>query len=111
MTTMRMMMTMALVLAFAGAGCEARRVSYDARASAEYQAAWQKKIGGDSEGYRAGLKEVAARYPATRAGVRAQEELRPQASGTGMLGFFAALAQLASTGLGTAPPLPPTPAP
>jgi hypothetical protein len=103
MTTMRMM-TMALLLAVTTIGCGPRQISYDARASAEYRAAWQKKLAGDTDAYRAGLKRLASRYPSSRAGVRAQEELRPEANGPGMLGFFAMLSQLAARGFGTTPP-------
>lgn len=112
MTTMRTM-TMALLLALASAGCGPRQISYDARASAEYQTAWAKKVAGDNDGYRAGLQQVASRYPDSRAGVRAREQLQPQASGPGMLGFFAALSQLASRSFGTpvapSPAMPPAP--
>jgi hypothetical protein len=109
MTTTMRMMTMALLLALAG--CGPQKVSYDARASAEYHAAWQKKVAGDTEGYRAALQRVASRYPDSRAGVRARQELRPQGSGPGLLGFVAMLSQLASRGLVTPAPAMPTPTP
>jgi hypothetical protein len=97
-------MMMVLLLTLASVGCRPREISYDPRASAEYQVAWQKKIAGDDAAYRDGLKRVAARYPHSRAGVRAREELRHEPGETSMLGFLAMLAQLAQRGVAGAPP-------
>jgi hypothetical protein len=105
MKTMRMMM-IALVVSLAGAGCQSRQVGYDSQASADYRAAWQKKVAGDVEGYRAGLRQVASRYPTSRAGVRAKEELHPQAGSPGMLSFFTMLSQVATRAMNAPAALP-----
>jgi hypothetical protein len=68
--------TSAILLALFFVGCHrAAPAVYDPAASAAYHAAWQKKMGGDGNGYRAALREVAAKYPDSRAGRRAKEEL------------------------------------
>jgi hypothetical protein len=64
-----------LLIGFLVVGCRAREASFDAKASAAYQAAWQKKMAGDQAGYRAGLEEIKKQYPGTRAAERARERL------------------------------------
>lgn len=56
-------------------GCRGGEATFDARASAAYQAAWAKKMAGDQAGYRAGLEEIKKQYPGTRAAERAKERL------------------------------------
>jgi hypothetical protein len=55
--------------------CRSHDVGYDAKASAAYRAAWDKKMAGDEAGYRAGLEQVKKEFPDTRAGARASERL------------------------------------
>ena len=76
--------------------CRAPAVGVDPEASAQYRAAWLKQRQGDSAGYRAGLEQVASRFPATRAGARAREILHPEAGRSP----FAGLGVFGTIGLG-----------
>src|SRR5207253_408044 len=63
------------LLAIALSGCRAQPPSPDKEASKAYRAAWTKRVQGDEAGYHAGLSEIAARYPSSRAGRRARQVL------------------------------------
>ena len=52
-------------------------MAFDAQSSAAYRAAWEKRRSGDVEGARAMMKEVANKYPNSRAGHRAKDESEP----------------------------------
>lgn len=78
----------ALLVVMGGMGCHrGKTVAMNPEASAKYRAAWEKKQAGDDAGYRAALKEIADKYPGSRAGERAKEELA-QASGGGSGGMM-----------------------
>src|SRR5262252_6631910 len=80
----------ALLVVVAGTGCHrGKTVAMNPEASAKYRAAWEKKQAGDDAGYRVALKEIADKYPGSRAGERAKEELA-QGSGGMMMGAAAA---------------------
>jgi hypothetical protein len=69
-------MTRVLLLSLLALGaCRSHDVGYDAKASAAYRAAWDKKMAGDEAGYRAGLEQVKKEFPDSRAGARAAERL------------------------------------
>jgi hypothetical protein len=72
----------ALMVVLAAAGCHrGKSVGMNPEASAKFRAAWEKRQAGDEAGYRAGLKEIADKYPGSRAGERAKEELAQPANG------------------------------
>ena len=68
-----------LVTSFFTVGCKQNSgdPAFDAQASAAYRAAWDKRRAGDVEGARALMKDVATKYPNTRAGHRAKDESQP----------------------------------
>ena len=78
----------ALLVVVAGTGCHrGKTVAMNPEASAKYRAAWEKRQAGDDAGYRTALKEIADKYPGSRAGERAKEELA-QTSGGGSGGMM-----------------------
>lgn len=79
----------ALMVVVAAMGCHrGKSVGMNPEASAKFRAAWEKRQNGDEAGYRAALKEVADKYPDSRAGERAKEELAQPASGGGSAGMM-----------------------
>jgi hypothetical protein len=79
----------ALLVMVAALGCNrGRSVGMNPEASAKFRAAWEKRQAGDEAGYRAGLKEVADKYPGSRAGERAKDELAQGQSGGGSAGMM-----------------------
>ena len=88
----------ALMVVVAAAGCHrGKTVGMNPESSAKFRAAWEKRQAGDEAGYRAGLKEIADKYPGSRAGERAKEELaQPQNGGSAGMMMGAAAAGVAA---------------
>jgi hypothetical protein len=91
------------------AGCRrAPAVDASPEASALYRAAWTKRMQGDEAGYRAGLADVLARHPTTRAGRRAREMLTGSMrwSNVGESGLGRFVSALTATTTDTTSPVP-----
>jgi hypothetical protein len=87
----------ALMVVVAAAGCHrVRTPGMNPEASAKFRAAWEKRQAGDTAGYRAALQEIANQYPNSRAGQRAQEELKQTPGGSGSMMMGAAAAGVAA---------------
>jgi hypothetical protein len=79
----------------------------NAAASAEYRAAWARRQAGDEAAYLSVMKEIARKYPESRAGQRAREELASAAAQKdGRGGGMAPLATAAVGGVAAAVAIP-----
>lgn len=87
------------VLASEGCRKQPADRSREVEASAAFRAAWEKRQSGDDAGYRAGLADVMARWPDSRAAARAKERQK-EGGGSGVL------AQLALGGMAAAMAVP-----
>ena len=87
-----------LVVMLAAGGCHrGPKVGMNPEASAKFRAAWEKRQAGDDAGFRAAMKEIADKYPDSRAGERAKEELaHPMSGGSGGMMMGAAAAGVAA---------------
>ncbi|HJZ87575.1 MAG TPA: hypothetical protein VKN99_20515 [Polyangia bacterium] len=93
-----MVSVLLLVAVTTGPACRPR-LAGDAEASAKYRAAWEKRQAGNEEAYQAMMKEIATRWPESRAGRRARQVTASEGGGgqgtmmgAAMAGVMAAVA-------------------
>src|SRR2546427_756856 len=85
-----------LLVAGAALACRGQRDA-ETEASARFRQAWEKRRNGDESGYEATMKEIATRWPDSKAGRRARDETgrSPLQSGTMVGAAMAGAAALA----------------